>query len=128
MDTYYPVNLNGKPAGKTTVRRQGLYYIFFCRCQITGNTIYRLIVSDGKNKENLGILVPQEGSFMLTAKLPVKRLGKGELSFYLQPKQSEVNEFFIPISPEEPFTYIARLKESFLTQRNQQMGICIPDM
>lgn len=90
--------------------------------------MYRLIVSCGTKRENLGILIPQGESFILDKRLPVKRIGNGELSFSLIPKKESVSGTFVPISPEEPFTYISRLKKSFLIYRNGQPGILIDKM
>lgn len=87
--------------------------------------IYRLTVTCGKNRENLGILIPENGSFVLNTKLAVKKIGEGELFFALKPNQDNHTEKFIPIYPEEPFSYISRLKESFLMVRDGQPGIRI---
>ena len=123
MDTFYPVSFNGEAIGKISVCRQGLYYLFSCRCPLFSDNIYRLIVCCENQEENLGILVPKDGSYILNTKVPVKRLGEGAWQFYLKAKQENLAGFFVPISPEEPFSYISRLKESFLEQRNGQIGI-----
>ena len=128
MNRQYSVSVSGKHAGKVVVQRQGLYYYFSCRCQLPDNGMYRLIVSCGTKRENLGILIPQGESFILDKRLPVKRIGNGELSFSLIPKKESVSGTFVPISPEEPFTYISRLKKSFLIYRNGQPGILIDKM
>ena len=90
--------------------------------------MYRLVVTCGTNQENLGILVPGDGCFMLDTKLPIKRIGEGNLSFSLVPKQEAYGGTFVPICPEEPFAYISRLKHSFLVLRDGQPGICIEKM
>ena len=125
MEGTYAVTVSGQQTGKVSVQRQGLYYLFSCRCRLAGDIIYRLVVTCGTVRESLGILVPQEGSFVLNTKLPAKKLGEGELSFRLIPKREELRKTFVPISPEEPFAYIARLKQSFLVIQNGQAGICI---
>lgn len=123
MEKSYAVTLSGSPTGKVTVQRRGLYYLFSCRCSLYGDIMYQLMVTCGSVRENLGILVPQQGIFVLNRQLPVKRIGEGDMSFILVPKQSAPTEKFIPICPEEPFAYISRLKESFLVLRNGQPGI-----
>ena len=125
MERYFSVTARGKHAGKVLLRQQGLYYHVQCRCDLTGNSIYRLVVTCGTVRESLGILVPKEGSFVLDTKLPVKRIGTGDMSFSLVPKQESDAQTFVPICPEEPFAYIARLKRSFLTLRDGQSGIYI---
>lgn len=128
MERIYSVTLCGKPAGKVLVQRKGLFYQFHCRCCLTDDSMYRLMVTCGTLQENLGILVPQDGSYVVNTKLPVKRIGEGELSFSLAPRHEIPTTAFIPISPEEPFAYIARLKKSFLTFQNGQPGILIKEM
>lgn len=125
MEHQYAVTVCGKHAGKVLVQRHGLYYMFSCKCILSGDTIYRLVVSCGTVCESLGILVPDAGSFKLNTKLPVKRIGEGEMTFTLVPKQEPLSDTFVRISPEEPFAYISRLKSSFLTVHHGQQGICI---
>ena len=126
MEAFYSVMLNGKQSGKVSVRRQGLYYHFSCSCRLNSENMYRLVVCCGNTKEKLGILVPSEGSYILNTKLPVKRLGAGDMSFYLTPSQEAIPGTFVPISPEEPFAYIDRLKEAYLERRYGQIGAQIP--
>ncbi len=125
MEGQFSVTIGQKPVGKVLVVRKGLYYHFSCSCDLSGEIIYRLMVSSGAARENLGILVPKEGGFGLDTKLPVKRIGEGALSFWLMPKQGDRTGTFVPISPEEPFAYISRLKESFFVLQNGQPGISI---
>ena len=123
MEGQYSVTVSGQPVGKVVVQRQGLYYLFSCRCALSGAGIYRLAVTSGSERETLGILVPKDGSFVLETKVPVKRFGKGEMVFSLISRHERSTGTFIPISPEEPFAYISRLKKSFLEIKNGQMGI-----
>ena len=126
MEAFYSVMLNGKQSGKVSVRRQGLYYHFSCSCRLNSENMYRLVVSCGNTKEKLGILVPSEGSFILNTKLPVKRIGEGDMSFHLTDLQDANSGTFVPISPEEPFAYIDRLKEAYLERKYGQIGAQIP--
>ena len=123
MERKYAVTVCGNHTGTVTVQKQGLYYLFSCRCALRGDMIYRLMVTCGTVQEKLGILVPENGNFTLNTKIPVKRIGAGELSFQLIPNDETFSKSFIPIYPEEPFAYISRLKESFLTLRDGQPGI-----
>jgi len=125
LDTYYSVTLLGKTCGKAEVRRQGLYYRISCRCSLETADLYRLMVSCGGKEESLGILAPEGGTFQLNTKLPVKRIGEGELQFRLVTRRNNAKTVFVPIYPEEPFTYLSRLKESFLSQKDGQLGIQI---
>ena len=109
--------------GKAQVLRQGLYYAFRCRCRLPEGEVFRLCVTCGERKENLGVVIPMDGGFGLDTKIPVKRLGEGSMEFRLLSKRTSSEGVFVPICPEEPFQYISRLKESFLIRKNGQLGI-----
>lgn len=126
MGADYAVYFGDNPVGKVQVIRQGLYYRFHCCCQVTGDVMCRLMVSCGKNQENLGVVIPRGDGFGLDTQIPVKRLGEGEMCFRLVAKHEQLAKgTFIPIAPEEPFAYISRLKESFLVRQGNQVGILI---
>ena len=125
MEESYAVTVNGTPVGKVIVQRQGLYYQISCRCELKGDTIYRLVVTSGSASINLGVVVPTDDYFVRNTKLPVKQIGEGRLCFTLCTKLDESFGTFIPIIPEEPFAYISRLKDSFLTRQDGQSGILI---
>ncbi len=125
MEENYPVRFGNQSVGKVTVRKQGLYYQIRCRCQISGDVVCRLVASCGDKQEKLGVLAPIQDGFGLDTNLPVKRLGTGTPIFSLLPKHDIGNAMFVPIYPEEPFAYIARLKDGFLTRKNGQLGMMI---
>lgn len=128
METFYSVTCSGIPCGKVSVRQQGLYYHFHCRCKVDREDVYRLILTDSDQEKSLGVLIPDGESFVLTRKIPVKQFRKGEWFFRIIPKENAAVSSFVPISPEEPFAYINRLQESFLTYNNGQPGIEIEKM
>ena len=84
-------------------------------------------MSCGDKRENLGLVVPVDGGFGLNTLIPVKRLGEGEPTFSLLPKHDRPPGKFVPISPEEPFAYIERLKKSYLVRKGEQVGIEISE-
>ena len=125
MEQCYAIMLGKDAVGKVQVIRQGLYYRFICRCRLSGEVVYRLTVCCGDTTENLGILVGMGEGFGLDKKVPVSHLGEGDMQFMLLPKSDRLCGTFIPIRPEEPFAYIARLKDSFLVRQGGQAGILI---
>ena len=124
----YEVLFGKDRVGKVQVLREGLYYRFYCRCRISGDVVCRLAVRCGEKEENLGVVVPVGDGFGLDKRLPVKNLGEGEMTFFLMPKQERLEGKFIPIYPEEPFSYIARLKDAFLARQNGQIGVVIKEI
>lgn len=128
MEESYEVLFGHVPAGKVQVLRQGLYYHFHCRCRITGDVVCRLFVSRGDKEESLGVVVPIGDGFGLDTRIPVKRLGEGLMEFRLVPKADKPQTgTFVPIAPEEPFTYLEKLKNAYLARQNGVLGAVISD-
>ncbi len=84
----------------------------------------RLSVACGNKRENLGLVVPVEDGFGLDTRIPTKRLGEGKMEFLLLPKHT-ISGQFVPIYPEEPFSYIEKLKDGFLSIQSGQAGLLI---
>ena len=127
MDDFYDIMLADKPIGTASVKREGLYYSFRCHCRLSGDVIYKLVVSCGDKAESLGVCVPRGNSFGLETRLPVKRLGEGSLAFRAVPKHMELEGRFVPIRADEPFAYIDRLHKAHLEIRGNQTGILFPE-
>ncbi len=125
MSKVYDIYMGGETVGKVQVFQEGLYYRFSCRCRLCTDVMYRLIVSCDDMKEDLGICVPCGDQFGLDCRLPIKRLGYGKFRFSVVPKHTKLGEDFIPIDPQEPFTYLTRLKDAYLQKRNGKLGICL---
>ena len=123
MEGSYPIYLGSEQMGQAQVSRQGLYYHFACECELSGEVIYRIVVTCGGKSESLGIPAPEGVRFTLNSRLPVSKLGQGELKFQLLPRHPKAEEAFIPLSPEEPFAYLQQLKDAYLLRRNGQLGI-----
>ena len=127
MEGTYDVLLGMQKMGTVTVSRQGLYWQFSCRCAISGEVMYYLTVQVGSGREKLGILTPVDGQFGLDTKLAMKRLEQGSPAFTLQAKRNGQLGQFIAVRPEEPFAYLHRIEEAYLSTQNQQMGILLPE-
>lgn len=121
MEGYFEVYLHGQPVGKVEVRREGLYYRFRCRCQLSSQSVCRLEA----NEISLGILVPMGNGFGLDTKLPVKRFGEAMWEFEVMPNRPVLEGRFVPIKPEEPFAYLERLKDAYLVRRDGQIGVVL---
>lgn len=116
------LRFGGQAVGKVQVLRRGLYYVFHCRCRLSGEAPVRLLARCGERQEDLGVLVPMEGGFGLDTRRPAKRLGEGTVQFRLEAKHDHAQPQFVPISPEEPFAYLQRLKDAYLETKNGQKG------
>lgn len=123
----YVVTFGGHSVGKVQVLREGLYYRFICRCILTGDVVFKLMVRCGGKEESLGILAPAGDGFGLETRLASKRLADGEPEFWVAPNRVAMPGKFIPVYPEEPFAYLSRLKDAYLARRNGQLGVVIQE-
>ena len=124
MDTYQ-IMLGDKSVGKAWVTREGLYYRIRCRCALSGETVCRIQVRCNGRMEDLGILVPEDGEFVLKTRIPVKRIGEGDFAFSVGPQHRAPETAFVPLYPQEPFRYITGIKAAYLERRNGQTGVVI---
>ncbi len=125
MEGIYDITRGGEKIGKAEVKREGLYYRFSCNCDLTGEVVYRITVTCGGKTENIGIPVPEGGSFRLNTRLPVSRFGAGEPEFRAVPRHPEKQELWSPVIPETPFEYITRLENAVAEKREGEWGIRI---
>ncbi len=121
----YDIILGTESIGKAQIEKEGLYYRIFCRCRLSGEVAYKVHVSCGEKSEDLGLLVPQSGAFVLTTRLPAKRLGEGQLKFRAVPRHPKLAGKFVPISADEPFSYLSRLENAYMHIRDGQIGVVI---
>ena len=119
----YAVYLGDKTAGKLQIEKEGLYYRLTCRCVVPDDLVYRLFAVTDQRRENLGVVLPENGGYVLQRKIPAKRLQPG-CRFLLSARGETNTGTFVPVYPEEPFSYISRLETAFLEVRNGQTGLC----
>ena len=86
MAETYDIKLDDSLVGTAQVEKQGLYYLFSCRCRLPEEGLYRIHVISGDKHEDLGICVPVDGFFGMDKKIPAKRLGEGAFLFELRPR------------------------------------------
>lgn len=127
MEGSYPVFMGGETVGRVQVTRQGLYYRFAGRCQLSAEVMCRLQVTCGQTVRDLGIFVQEGNCFVLSARVPVKQLGGGKPQFCIKPHHRPMEGLFVPVSPEEPFAYLSRVKAAYLENRGGVTGLVIPE-
>ena len=121
----YDIYSGEETVGQAYVDREGLYYRIHCRCILASGVMHRVVVCCGEAEENLGILVPEGDRYMLTKRIPIKRLGSGEFRFYAMPKRQKTCGTFVSVYPDEPFAYIRQLENSCLARMNGRLGIIL---
>lgn len=125
MGKIYEVYGGDESVGTACVNLEGLYYHVQIRCELSGNMMHKAVVRCNGHLEDLGILVPENGVFIMNTRIPMKKIGEGELYFRVIPRHKPLQGTFVPLAPEEPFTYLTRLKDAFLANQNGEIGIFI---
>ena len=106
--------------GVARVSREGLYYRIQCTCGL-GSVPYR-ITARAEHQIDLGMCVPNGDTVSLEVRIPMKKLGKGNLSFYIETPNEKQQENWYPISLEKPFPHIAKLKQAYMVSSNGKVG------
>lgn len=125
MEGNYPIYHGPQQVGQAQITRRGLYYYFNCRLQLSGAVVFRLQIRCGDITENLGIPVPEGDIFILQKTLPASRFPREKPEFCVFPKHEPMNEFFVPLHPDEPFAYLSRLQDARLQRQGDRLGIVI---
>ena len=127
MEGLYEVTCGKTVVGKVQLVQQGLYYRVTCRCHLPDEQVYRLYAVQDGCRENIGVVIPEGDGSTLNKKIPAKKLTPQNLCFILSAGETSVSGKFVPVSPEEPFLYIDRLKTAFLQSDHGQIGINIQE-
>ena len=122
LEGFYEVYLGSNPAGKIQITKQGLYSRIVCRCIVPQDVVYRLYAAGNGKRENLGVVIPDGEGYLLERSIVSKRL-EGCTQFLLSARSDREVGKFVPIYPEEPFSYIGQLENTFLEIQNGQPGI-----
>ncbi len=125
MEGTYEILMGNESVGEAEVTHRGLYLQISCRCHLSGEVLCKVMVTCGETRKNLGTLVPEGGGFCLSTKIPAKYFS-GTPSFCAVPRRGESEGKFVPIYPEEPFSYLEKLKECYLERRGEQLGVRLP--
>ena len=111
--------------GTVLLDRRGLYWTISCRCQREMGRGMRLTVAGDPGPVDLGILYPMGDQFGLETTVPVKRLGEGELRFFLEKEENEGQ--YIELDPSKPFSGLDRLEDCRFRIRNEKPCIFLSD-
>lgn len=122
----YEIYMGSEIVGTAYVTKEGLFYRISCLCRLTGTVPCRIKVI-GEKEADLGICVPLNDGIGVETRIPIKRVGDRELQFCVSPKNRVNTELFIPLSVDEPFTYLQRLEDAYLSRRNGQVGLAFKD-
>lgn len=118
----YPIYNGEDTVGIAQVSKEGLYYRIHCTCNLVDSEPFR-ITAKAEHQIDLGMCVPNGDIAGLKVRIPMKKLGEGNLSFSIGKRNEDQQEEWFPVSPQEPFLYIAKLKTACTVSRNGKVGI-----
>ena len=127
MEKQFQILAEGKPIGSATVTRHGLYYQIHCICHLMERNPCRIYAACDDREIDLGICVPMDGGFGIRTRVPVKRLGEGEIRFWAAAHNEKPQEQFVPVETGRPFIFLSQLKNARLAVRNRKTGILLSD-
>lgn len=109
----YPLWYENKQIGNVSVQIKGLYYCFTGVCNMSADISFRVRVHCGERITDLGICVPEDGSYIFRKRIAMKNIGEGTLKFFVEEsKQTDKN--LIPLFADKPFAGIDALENAKL--------------
>ena len=126
MEGRFPVYFGEEIVGSVDVRPEGLYHVFCCCCQLSGDVMLDLCLHIGSEVKKLGLLCPVTGGFGLRKRLSGLPEG-ASFRFTLQPRRTVGKGLFCPVRETEPFTYLHCLQKAFLARENGQIGLLLQE-
>ncbi len=120
MHSEYPIFLASNRVGTAAVSRCGLYYRIQCVCSGLTDGPHRVSVHCAEAQADLGICVPVGEQHCIDTRIPVKRLGEGDMHFYLVQKKQ-----FVPVYEDKPFAHIQDILTAHFAVVDAQPGIMI---
>ena len=114
MKTDYTVFRGTKATGKAEFAREGLYYRICVHCMNPA----RIQLFSANGILDLGVCVPSEGEFIIQTRIPVKKIGEGDIAFYM-----DSEETFYPVSEDAPFLRLDLLRSCVMSYRGGVTGV-----
>lgn len=125
MNGSYDIYYNEKPIGQGSIASQGLYYRIRCQCVLPKEDRYEVFVNSEDKEENLGLLIPYKGVYCLEKSIPMKRLGQGDITFFVREKDFKESGIFVPIEEGKPFSHMGKLRTARLQIREGKPGVLL---
>lgn len=123
----HPIYSGSEEIGTACMTQEGLYYKIKCRCTLTGEIIYKVMITGNDFCEDLGVCVPMDGSFGVCTRIPVKRIAGKQIHFCAVPRHKKVVQKTFAVVEGSPFAYIAKLEEAFLVKKEGYPMIAFTD-
>jgi len=123
MTGVYPIFAGSEEIGTAIITRDGLYYSIDCRCSLSGDILYKVLISGDGWNEDLGICVPMDGVFGIHTKISAKRLTGKRICFLAVPRHGAFTHDVFAVTEGSPFGYISKLENAFLIKKDSRYYI-----
>lgn len=124
----YPVYFAGEERGKALVTQQGMFWHIRCHCRCASQVPCAISVSWKEEQSlDLGMCVREGELWCLSARINKKNVPTGMPVFRMVVRHRQNVEDLVPISAEEPFCYISRLKSAYLVKKQSGFMVAFRD-
>ena len=121
------VYLGQEKVGEASVRQEGLYYHFSCRCRLPSKSVYCAMLRCGESEFDLGVCVPEGNSFRADKRIPVKLFSQSEFKFYIVERNKHLHTV-VPVDAQKPFSYLQHLENAYFSSENGTHQVCISEI
>ena len=108
------IKLNGETIGTASIRKEGLYYHFDCRCRFSDKKFHRLTAVCGELSADLGICVPSGNDFVVKTKVAVSRLGIGQINIEADRSDKRPKQTVVSVTENGAFSNLEDLDKAVL--------------
>ena len=122
MQGSYPVLFEDTNVGEAQIVKEGLYYNVHCSCKLSNDAICRLYLYNDAEKIDLGILIREQGEYVVRTKIAAKRLSHTNVVFRVISPNHIRGKDQIAIKPAEPFPCLAQLEQLRLIRQSDGFG------
>lgn len=128
MSETYEITYDTVPVGTVRVEKQGLYFLFSCRCRLPDEGLYRIHGCYGNDHVDLGICVPMGQQFGMDKKIPSRQIPEGIPVFCLLPKDwkpevPETVESQEPVSVETEVSALTEEEETAMAETEEDVQL-----
>lgn len=110
--------MDGKIVGQASITVDGLYAQIRCHCYLPEGKIYAVFTSDNDGENLLGTCLPAERCWLLTTKVPKKRIMKDNVRLFVAEKYADTSFEDIPLILGEPINAIEELDRCAFRLKN----------
>ena len=115
----YTIVMAGRSVGIVHIKHKDLYYHLACSCSLPDDRFYRVVAECNGEQINVGICVPEDDHYTVTARIPVCKIKNDRISFQVIRADAQENNRF-PVSG----SITSSTLENLMNGRFETIGDC----